>query len=153
MRAMSSPVTTGTISSHGDMWNVEASACSMLSTPTAASAAATKPAAPKTASAMAIEGTVVRSMYRMCVNMGTCAVEEARTVVSLMSEILSPKYAPEIMAPAIHPSSKPRARPMPMRATPMVATVVHDDPVSSETTAQMMHEAMRNIDGWRAFNP
>ena len=34
-------------------------------------------------------------------------MEEARMVVSDKGDILSPKYAPEIMAPAIQPSSKP----------------------------------------------
>ena len=102
---------------------------------------------------MAIDGTVVSSMYFMCVNIGTRAVDDASTVVSLMSEILSPKYAPDIMAPAIHPSSNPNARPMPIRATPMVATVVHDEPVKSEMTAQMTHEASRKIDGWRILSP
>lgn len=125
----------------------------MLSTPTVASGVVTKPAMPKTASATTIDGTVVISMYCMWVKMGTRAVEAARTVVSLMSDTLSPKYAPDIMAPAIQPSSKPRARPMPIRATPMVATVVHDEPVRSDMTAQMMHAAMRNIDGWRIFSP
>ena len=42
---------------------------------------------------------------------------------------------------------------MPMSATPMVAMVVHDDPVISDTTAQMAHEATRKNDGWRICNP
>ena len=89
----------------------------------------------------------------MCLNRGTSDVDEAKTVVSLISEILSPKYAPEIIAPAIHPSSNPSARPIPISATPIVAMVVHDEPVSNEITAQMMHDAGRNIEGWRIFNP
>ena len=40
-------------------------------------------------------------------------MEEARMVVSDKGDILSPKYAPEIMAPAIQPSSKPCAFPIP----------------------------------------
>ena len=85
--------------------------------------------------------------------MGTSEVDEAKTVVSLISEILSPKYAPEMIAPATQPSSNPSARPMPSSATPIVATVVHDDPVSNEIMAQMMHDAGRNIEGWRIFSP
>ena len=84
---------------------------------------------------------------------GTSDVEEANTVVSLIIEILSPKYAPEIIAPAIHPSSKPRARPIPIRATPSVAIVVHEEPVSSDMIAHMIHEAGKNIEGWRIFRP
>ena len=84
---------------------------------------------------------------------GTSDVDEASTVVSLIIEILSPKYAPEIIAPAIHPSSKPRARPIPIRATPSVAIVVHEEPVSSDMIAHMIHEAGKNIEGWRIFRP
>ncbi len=58
-----------------------------------------------------------------------------------------------MMAPAIQPSSKPSARPMPINATPTVAMVVHDDPVSSDTTAQITHEAGRKIEGRRIRRP
>ena len=58
-----------------------------------------------------------------------------------------------MMAPAIHPSGNPIACPMPISATPMVAMVVHDDPVISDTTAQIAHEATRKNDGWRICSP
>ena len=58
-----------------------------------------------------------------------------------------------MMAPATHPSGKPIARPMPISATPMVAIVVHELPVISDTTAQMRHEATRKNDGWRISRP
>ena len=51
-------------------------------------------------------------------------MDEASIVVSDSGEILSPKYAPEIIAPAIHPSLNPCALPMPIRAIPIVAIVV-----------------------------
>jgi hypothetical protein len=35
----------------------------------------------------------------------------------------------------------------------MVAIVVHDEPVSSEITAQITHDAGRNIEGWRILSP
>jgi hypothetical protein len=35
----------------------------------------------------------------------------------------------------------------------MVAMVVHDEPVRSEITAQMIHDAGRNIEGCRIFSP
>lgn len=74
----------------------------------------------------------------MCLNKGTLTAPEANTVVSDNGDILSPKYAPLIMAPAIQPSSNPWARPMPMRAMPMVAMVVHELPVMTLTMADMM---------------
>ena len=86
-------------------------------------------------------------------NSGTSVVEDAKTVVSLITEILSPKYAPEIIAPAIHPSSNPKALPIPIRATPIVAMVVHEEPVSSDMIAQMIHDAGKKIEGCRIFNP
>ena len=89
----------------------------------------------------------------MCEKIGTSEVEEAKTVVSLITDILSPKYAPEIIAPAIHPSLKPIASPMPISATPIVAIVVHDEPVSNDTIAHIIHDAGRNIEGLRIFNP
>ena len=56
-----------------------------------------------------IEGTVVIIIYLICTNNGTPTVDEAITVVSESGEILSPKYAPEIIAPAIQPSEYPIA--------------------------------------------
>ena len=58
-----------------------------------------------------------------------------------------------MMAPAIQPSGNPMARPTPMSATPIVAIVVHELPVMSDTTAQMTHEATRKNDGWRICSP
>ena len=42
---------------------------------------------------------------------------------------------------------------MPISATPMVAMVVHELPVISDTTAQITHEETRKNDGWRICNP
>ena len=39
-------------------------------------------------------------------------------------------------APAVSASLKPSARPMPRSATPTVAMVVHDEPISNDTKAQ-----------------
>ena len=52
-----------------------------------------------------------------------------------------------MMEPAIQPSSKPWALPMPIRATPMVATVVHDDPIIRLTSAQRILLLTRNTSG------
>ena len=40
-----------------------------------------------------------------------------------------------MIEPAIHPSSKPCALPIPINATPMVATVVHEEPIIKLTNA------------------
>ena len=45
------------------------------------------------------------------------------------------------------------ACPMPISATPMVAMVVHELPVISDTTAQITHEATRKNDGWSICSP
>ena len=99
------------------------------------------------------DGTVVTIMKRMWVNNGVPAEDEARTVVSDRGDTLSPKYAPEIMAPAIQPGSYPWAVPMPTRATPIVAMVVHELPVITAIRALMAHEAKRNISGKMTFIP
>ena len=58
-----------------------------------------------------------------------------------------------MMAPATQPSGNPIARPMPISATPMVAMVVHELPVISDTPAQMTEVATRKNDGCRIFRP
>ena len=58
-----------------------------------------------------------------------------------------------MMAPATHPSGNSIARPIPISATPMVAIVVHELPVMSDTTAHMAHEATRKNDGCRTSSP
>ena len=80
----------------------------------------------------------------MWVKRGVPTVLEASTVVSLMGDILSPKYAPLMTAPAIHASSKPSAWPIPIKAIPIVATVVHDEPVNTLTKALMRQAETRN---------
>ena len=100
-----------------------------------------------------MEGTVVISMYLIWVKRGVPEADDARTVVSESGEILSPKYAPEMMAPADHPGSNPWAVPMPIRATPTVAIVVQELPVITDTSALMTHEAARNMPGVITFIP
>ena len=89
----------------------------------------------------------------MWVNIGTLLIEEASTVVSDSGEILSPKYAPEMIAPAITPSLKPSALPIPRRATPIVAIVVHELPTMTETSAQITQAVSRNIFGLMILTP
>ena len=58
-----------------------------------------------------------------------------------------------MMAPAMIPSLKPWAFPMPIRATPMVAMVVQELPVITDTNAQMTQAVRRNTFGLMIFTP
>ena len=85
--------------------------------------------------------------YLMWSKSFTPVVEAASTVVSDSGDILSPKYAPEITAPAIQASLYPIIEPMPIKAMPMVAHVVHELPVRTEITEQTMHVTARKVSG------
>ena len=52
-------------------------------------------------------------------------------MVSETGLILSPKYAPEITAPAVITGEAPTSGARAMNATPSVATVVHELPMAS----------------------
>ena len=78
---------------------------------------------------------------------------ESRLVVSETGDILSPKYAPDTMAPAVSPVGKPRASPTPSRARPAVPMVPKEVPVMREKTAQMSTVLTRNMEGERSFRP
>ena len=80
-------------------------------------------------------------------------MDDAMTVVSDKGEILSPKYAPEMIAPATSPSLNPSAFPMPSNATPMVAMVVQELPIINETRAQMTQAVKRNTFGLIILTP
>ena len=58
-----------------------------------------------------------------------------------------------MLAPAIHPASNPCAFPIPSKATPMVAMVVQELPVMTETMAQMRQQDAKNIWGVSVCNP
>ena len=92
-------------------------------------------------------------MYLMCVNRSVPVEELARIVVSLNGDSLSPKYAPEMIAPALQGAGTPSAVPIPRSATPIVATVVHEVPVISDTIAQMMQAHARKRWGFIIFTP
>ena len=48
-----------------------------------------------------------------------------------------------MMAPAVMAMSKPRACPIPISATPMVAMVDHELPVATDTAAEITTQAGR----------
>lgn len=62
-------------------------------------------------------------------------------VVSERGEHLSPRYAPEITAPAVMAGDTPSMTAMPTSPTPMVPAVVQELPMLSAMTPQMRAEA------------
>ena len=77
-------------------------------------------------------------MYFTWVIRSDPAMIAAKLVVSERGEILSPKYAPDMIAPATQPSWIPKERPIPIKANPIVAIVVQELPVINETIVQVM---------------
>ena len=112
-----------------------------------------KPKNKKMIKVIAKEGIVVYAMYFICVNKSVPAIAGARFVVSDKGDILSPKYAPEITAPAAIPEGIPMVFPIPINATPTVAAVVHELPVAIEIMAQTIHEATKKKVGLIISNP
>lgn len=92
-------------------------------------------------------------MYRTWVKTSVPAMAGARLVVSLRGDILSPKYAPLIMAPATTASLRPMAFPIPSKATPMVATVDQLLPVATLTMAPTTTAVKRNSFGDMISSP
>ena len=74
-------------------------------------------------------------------------------MVSLSGDILSPKYAPEITAPATTPTSKPSAFPIPINAIPIVAEVDQLLPVARATIALMTTQAGKKNDALIILKP
>jgi hypothetical protein len=54
---------------------------------------------------------------------------------------LSPKYAPEMIAPAVIAGDMSKPWATPMSAMPSVPATVHELPIASATTAQMRQVA------------
>ena len=98
-------------------------------------------------------GTVVQTMWRMCVNRSLPAIAGAKFVVSDIGESLSPRYAPLMMAPAVIAGSMPMAVATPMRATPTVPAVDHEDPVTTLMHEQTAHVAGKKNAGCRSARP
>ena len=78
---------------------------------------------------------------------------EAKLVVSDKGDILSPKYAPEITAPATIGAGKPKAFPIPISAIPTVAVVLHELPIIKETKAVIINVDAKKIAGLSNFKP
>ena len=104
---------------------------------------------------MPIAGPAVQNMFLMCwpvvrprpTSFGT------RIVVSESGDILSPKYAPQITAPAAAASERPMTFDMPTKATPSVPAVVHELPVTMPTTAQIAAVVTKKMVGLSRRTP
>ncbi len=81
------------------------------------------------------------------------AIPGAKLVVSDIGDILSPKYAPDIIAPAAKGVEIPRPCATPIRATPTVPAVVQELPVASETILQRITEATKKNVGDNICRP
>ena len=103
---------------------------------TALDGVARKPSSAKPSSATKMDGTVVQSCARMWVNRSTPASCALSTVVSDSGELLSPKYAPEMTAPAVIAGDTPTSEAIPTSPTPIVPAVVHELPMPTEMAAQ-----------------
>ena len=89
----------------------------------------------------------------MWVNKSVPAIAGARFVVSDRGDILSPKYAPEIIAPPTIPTLMPNAVPIPTSAIPTVADVVQLEPVATDTIAHTIHAATKKMVGFKIISP
>ena len=98
-------------------------------------------------------GTVVIIIYLIWSNKFDPATAAAKFVVSLRGDILSPKYAPDITAPATTPTSKPSALPIPINAIPIVADVDQLLPVAMATIALIITHAGRKKDAFIILKP
>src|SRR5699024_3140677 len=81
--------------------------------------------------------TVVHNMCLIWSKRSTCVSPEARVVVSESGDILSPKYAPETTAPAIIAGLISMLSPIPIPATPTVAMVDQELPITTEIIEQI----------------
>ena len=84
--------------------------------------------------AITTAGPDVQSIAPMCSLVVTPpTIDGTRTVVSETGVNLSPKYAPEMTAPAVMAWSAPTSGASATNATPRVAAVVHELPMASPT--------------------
>lgn len=113
----------------------------------------TKPATANMIAQMNTVGRLVMSIYLICLYKSTPEILAARFVVSERGEILSPKYAPDMIAPASYPLLNPIISPALSIAIPIVPIVVHELPRISEISAVKMKITNRKIDGLMSFNP
>ena len=137
--------TAGTINNQGVMLNrLAKTACKALtSAEFAPPVSSVEPKYQNNPNVIKILGTVVHNIYRIWVIKSVPAIAAAKLVVSESGDNLSPKYAPEIIAPAVIACGASSAVPIPISATPTVATVDQELPVATETIEQITTLAIK----------
>ena len=105
------------------------------------SALTPKPIIKKIINAKIMEGPVVQTICRICVKRSVPVTAGARLVVSDKGDILSPKYAPEMIAPAVIAGERSSPIDTPINATPSVPATVQELPVARAAIAQIKHVA------------
>ena len=146
-------VAAGISSSHKEMLNVEAICALSAAISIFADEGTIKPATVNMIAQIISVGMFVMSIYLICLYKSTPEMLEDRYVVSESGEILSPKYAPDIIAPASHPLLNPIISPALSIAMPMVPIVVQELPRISEISVVNIKITNRNMDGFIRFNP
>ncbi len=110
-------------------------ACASLGSNAVDGGSAIRPINAKPAIERTMAGPDVQSIAPMCSWVVTPpTIDGTRTVVSEIGVSLSPKYAPEITAPAAMTGSAPRIGASATKATPSVAAVVHELPMARPTS-------------------
>src|SRR5699024_2121840 len=98
-------------------------------------------------------GIVVHVIFLICANKSTFNIEDAIFVVSESGDILSPKNAPETIAPAVIGKDTSIALDIPIKATPMVPTVVKELPPLIPTIADTRNTIAKKNFGVTILNP
>ena len=99
------------------------------------------------------DGVVVHSIEPMCSKSVVPDIADARFVVSENGDCLSPKYAPEMIAPAVIAGSIPRPAPMPMKAIPTVPADDHELPHAMDMNDAARHAHTRKNFGFMILSP
>ena len=103
------------------------------------------PSSQKRISETTNEGMVDHIMFLMWAKRSLPAIADARLVESERGDILSPKTAPEMIAPAIRAGLMFIATPIPKRAIPIVEIVVKPLPIDRPTSEQTTNvEGIKN---------
>ena len=98
-------------------------------------------------------GIVVQSIFLICSKSETPTVSDARLVVSESGDILSPRKAPEMTAPAVMASDKSKAPAIPIKATPIVADVVNELPIHKPKSDVIKKATAKNDSPEIQLNP
>src|SRR6516164_1706232 len=139
---------------HGVMWYTAARASRAAAVSTPPDGFSANPRPKKIPTAATNDGPTVHTMPRMCwftvtppTRLGT------KIVVSDSGDILSPMYAPEMTAPAVIAVDIFRTGAMPTNATPSVAAVVQELPLTAPTAAQMTAMMAKKMAGRSSARP